>query len=122
MRKTAVLIAGSAVLAALGAALFAAAQKTPLSVSDNVAAVLEKRCVECHSGAEAAESLNLSPDKILEAVGAPSREVQSLKIIDAENPESSYLLKKILGAPGITGARMPRLRKMPKADIEVLKS
>jgi hypothetical protein len=122
MRKATVLMSGLAVLAGLGAALFAAAQKAPLTVPDNVASVLENRCVECHKGPEAAEGLSLAPDKILEAVNAPSQEIPSLKIIDTTDPGSSYLLMKILGARGITGAKMPRLRRMPRADIEVLRA
>jgi hypothetical protein len=122
MRRKAILACGCTVLAGLGAALLAATDKPSVTVPDNVAAVLERRCIECHEGQEAAMGLSLEPAKILKAVNAPSKEIPSLKIIDTTNPESSYLLKKILGAGDITGAKMPRLRPMSPPDVDILKA
>jgi mono/diheme cytochrome c family protein len=122
MKNAPVALCGWALLAGLGAALPSATARPSVSVPANVAAVLEKRCVECHEGREAAMGLSLDPEKISEAIDAPSREIPSLKIIDTADPESSYLLKKILGSRDINGSKMPRLRRMSREDVEVLKA
>jgi mono/diheme cytochrome c family protein len=122
MKKAAIALCGFAVLAGVVAAIDAVAQKAPISVPANVAAVLERRCIECHQGQEAAEGLSLEPAKILEALNAPSKEIPTLKIIDTANPESSYLLKKILGSRDISGSKMPRLRRISREDVDVLKA
>jgi hypothetical protein len=40
-------------------------------------------------------------------VGVPSVEVPELLRVDPGQPDDSYLVMKIEGAPGITGGRMP---------------
>jgi hypothetical protein len=122
MKNAPVALCACALLAGLGAALPSATAQASFTVPANVAAVLEKRCVECHEGAEAAMGLSLEPAKISEAVNAPSKEIPSLKIIDTADPEASYLLKKILGSRDISGSKMPRLRRMSREDVEILQA
>jgi hypothetical protein len=65
-------------------------------------------CAQCHAGASAPLSLSLqvgfSYDQL---VGVPSVEVPELLRVDPGQPDDSYLVMKIEGAPGITGGRMP---------------
>jgi hypothetical protein len=52
--------------------------------------------------------LNLEKSKFLNSlVNIPSQEMPSLKLVDTENPEKSYLLMKIRGDKTIIGTRMP---------------
>ena len=65
-------------------------------------------CTQCHAGASAPLSLSLqvgfSYDQL---VGVPSVEVPELLRVDPGQPDNSYLVMKVEGAPGITGGRMP---------------
>ena len=65
-------------------------------------------CTQCHAGASAPLSLSLqagfSYDQL---VGVPSVQVPELLRVDPGQPDDSYLVMKIEGAPGITGGRMP---------------
>ena len=65
-------------------------------------------CIQCHAGASAPLSLSLqagfSYDQL---VGVPSVEAPELLRVDPGQPDDSYLVMKIEGAPGITGGRMP---------------
>ena len=40
-------------------------------------------------------------------VGVPSTQQPSLQRVNPNNPDNSYLVRKIEGAAGITGQRMP---------------
>ncbi len=65
-------------------------------------------CTQCHAGASAPLSFSLqagfSYDQL---VGVPSVEVPELLRVDPHQPDNSYVVMKIEGAPGITGGRMP---------------
>ena len=65
-------------------------------------------CTQCHAGASAPLSFSLqagfSYDQL---VGVPSVEVPELSRVDPGQPDNSYVVMKIEGAPGITGGRMP---------------
>jgi hypothetical protein len=86
----------------------------PESLKDQLQArtsdILAKNCsvAGCHSGSYPKAKLMLTPETFADAVkNAPSREVDSLRIVDLEKPEMSYLLMKVRGAKGIKGDRMP---------------
>jgi len=117
---------GSLVMAGLvlgGAGIFSAlAQGTVAKdIPSEVAKAFDKQCAGCHSGLFAPKGLKLSPSKIASAIDAPSKEMPKLKLIDTANPEAGYILKKMEGAEGITGVRMPKGRTMPAADFELIK-
>ena len=79
-------------------------------LQENVARIIKKNCsvTGCHKGAYPPMGLNLGKDKFLKSlVNIPSQEVPSLKLVDTENPEKSYLLMKIKGDKSIVGQRMP---------------
>ena len=68
-------------------------------------------CSGCHTGGGAGlpSSMNLSSAAATFAaiVGVPSTQQPSLQRVNPNNPDNSYLVRKIEGAAGITGQRMP---------------
>ena len=73
--------------------------------------VLTPRCSGCHNGVGAAlpGAMNLTNANASFAalVGVASVEVPTLQRVAAGNPSDSYLIRKLEGAPGIVGSRMP---------------
>ncbi len=70
--------------------------------------LIKKRCAGCHSAKNPKAGLNLEPGTLVAAVkDVPSRQVNTLKLVDARGPEKSYLLMKLRGGKGIKGTRMP---------------
>ena len=75
-----------------------------------VKTILKRNCgvSDCHRGTYPRMNLNFEEDKFLKALlNIPSQEIPSLKLVDKENPEQSYLLMKIKGDKAIVGRRMP---------------
>ena len=65
-------------------------------------------CSKCHIGAGAPEGLQLDAAHAYDfLVGVPSAEEPGLLRVNPGNPDSSYMLMKIEGAPGIEGSQMP---------------
>jgi hypothetical protein len=80
------------------------------SLQEEVKNILKRSCSvsDCHRGTYPRMYLNLEEDKFLKALlNIPSQEVPSLKLVDMEKPEKSYLLMKIKGDKAIVGRRMP---------------
>lgn len=74
----------------------------------SVQAIFTGRCIVCHSGAGAAQGLVLSEGLSYSAiVGVPSTQQPELSIIAPNDPEASYLVRKIRGDSSISGSRMP---------------
>jgi mono/diheme cytochrome c family protein len=122
MKKVIIFACAVVALAGLATALSQAAKEPDKDIPSNVVEILKKNCTGCHVGQRPPKGLSLIASKIAAAFDAPSAEKPALKLIDTANPESSYLLKKILGASDITGSRMPRGKHMAEADIEALKA
>jgi len=63
----------------------------------------------CHVGAGAQQGLMLDSvnNSFLDLVGVDSSEILSLLRVDPGNPDNSYLVQKVEGAPNIVGAQMP---------------
>lgn len=68
-------------------------------------------CSGCHTGGGASlpSSMNLSNAAATHAalVGVASTEQPTVLRVSAGDPDASYLVRKLEGAPGITGSRMP---------------
>ena len=97
-------------VAALVAGMTASAAGGPSTITmpDEVKAVIQKNCAVCHKGKYPPQKLNLESASLpASIVDMPSAEQPGLKLVDSESPGSSYLLKKIRGAEGISGKRMP---------------
>jgi mono/diheme cytochrome c family protein len=71
------------------------------SLENEVARILDDACVECHG---AGEDLDLAapPSSLLGKSGATG-----VALVEPGKPDASYLLAKIVGAPGIEGDVMP---------------
>jgi hypothetical protein len=65
-------------------------------------------CTQCHTGNAAPVGLRLDADESHDnLVGIPSGEVPALQRVQPGNAPDSYLIRKLDGAPGIIGDRMP---------------
>jgi hypothetical protein len=70
--------------------------------------VFKAECADCHGGAHPKMQLSLEPAKLPGSVSdVPSREIDTLKLVDTQKPGLSYLVWKVRGVDGIKGARMP---------------
>ena len=80
-------------------------------------------CVRCHSGASAPEGLQLdAAHSYALLVGVPSTEVPSLDRVNPGNPDNSYIVLKLEGAPGIVGVQMPFGGPyLPQSTIDVIR-
>jgi hypothetical protein len=79
-------------------------------LQEEVKTIFKRNCSvsDCHRGTYPRMYLNLEEDKFLKALlNIPSQETPSLKLVDQEKPEKSYLLMKIKGDKAIVGRRMP---------------
>ena len=87
---------------------FSSIQRDIFSSSDTAGRVA---CTSCHNaeGAVIANGLNLTGASAYNAlVNAPSTGNPSTIRVVPGDPETSYLIQKLEGAPGIVGERMPR--------------
>ena len=90
------------------------------SIQDNVFTPI---CVRCHSGAGAPEGLALdAAHSYALLVGVPSNEDAGLLRVKPGVPDSSYLVLKLQGSPGIVGVQMPfGGPPLPQATIDVIR-
>lgn len=73
----------------------------------------------CHVGTNAQQGMDLSAGQAhANIVGVPSREQPNLFRVAPGDPDASYLMQKIEGAPGIVGDRMP-LGRTPLSIDEI---
>ncbi len=110
----------SVVLAVLVAA--AMGTRAEAKVPDEVASLLQKRCVSCHRGKTPPQGLSWERGRIAEAIDRASAQMPELMIIDTAAPDSSYLLKKVRRESGIEGKPMPPLRALDAAELELLQA
>jgi hypothetical protein len=86
---------------------FASIQKDVFETTDTAGRI---SCVTCHTniGRTPAGGLNLLHDLAYDQlVNVNATEVPSLKRVEPGDPDSSYIVHKIEGQPGIVGRRMP---------------
>jgi methionine-rich copper-binding protein CopC len=90
------------------------------SIQDNVFTPI---CSKCHIGASAPEGLQLDAGHSYNLlVGVPSVEQPGLLRVSAGDPDSSYMVHKIEGAPGITGGQRPLGETpLPQATIDAIR-
>ncbi len=84
----------------------------PASLADIQAQVFTPRCAGCHSGPTSStlpSGMDLSSANASHAalVNVASLQVM-LDRVEPGNPDDSYLIRKLEGAPGIAGSRMPQ--------------
>lgn len=80
-------------------------------------------CSKCHIGASAPEGLQLDAAHAYDfLVDVSSNEDPSLKRVNPGNPDASYMVLKIEGAPGIEGGQMPLGETpLPQATIDAIR-
>lgn len=86
---------------------FASIQKDIFETTDAAGRI---SCVTCHTniGRNPAGGLNLLHDLAYDQlVNVNATQVPTLKRVNPGDPESSYMVHKIEGRPGIVGRRMP---------------
>ena len=90
------------------------------SIQDNVFTPI---CSKCHIGASAPEGLQLDAAHSYNLlVGVPSAERPDLLRVNPGNPDASYMVQKIEGAPGIIGGQMPLMETpLPQATIDAIR-
>ena len=109
-------------LAGAGTALSLAGSQRGRDIPANVLAVFKKHCVRCHTGPKPPKGLSLIPAKIAAAIDAPSAEVPGLMIVDPNNPEASYLLKKVRRGSDIAGKPMPPGKALTAEELQLLEA
>jgi hypothetical protein len=90
------------------------------SIQDNVFTPI---CSKCHIGASAPEGLQLDAAHSYNLlVGVASVEESKVLRVDPGNPDTSYMVLKIEGAPGIEGGQMPLGETpLPQATIDAMR-
>ena len=90
------------------------------SIQDNVFTPI---CSQCHIGASAPEGLQLDAVHSYNLlVGVPSNEQPSLMRVNPGDPNNSYMVRKIEGAPGISGGQMPLGETpLPQSTIDAIR-
>src|SRR5215469_18077366 len=91
------------------------------SIQDNVFTPI---CTKCHIGASAPMGLQLDAAHSYSLlVGVPSTEQPNVLRVKAGDPDSSYIVQKLEGAPGITGVQMPFGGPyLPQSTITVIRT
>jgi hypothetical protein len=78
------------------------------NLEERVATLFAGHCVECHSGPDPQQGMSLSRDRFYSNIVArPSIERPDHLLAEPGAPDSSYLVMKLKGSPGIVGRRMP---------------
>lgn len=97
------------------------AQSDKSGLEARVVKIFEDNCTTagCHTGTAPMMGLKLTADEYYaRTINQPSTEKPQLMRIKPGKPDSSYLVMKILGTPGIIGSRMPFGRD-PLTDDEI---
>jgi hypothetical protein len=91
------------------------------SIQDNVFTPI---CTRCHIGAGAPMGLQLDAAHSYSLlVGVPSTEQPNVLRVKAGDPDNSYIVQKLEGAPGITGVQMPFGGPyLPQSTITVIRT
>ena len=97
------------------------AQSGGSALESKVIRIFEENCTTagCHTGTAPMMGLKLTGDEFYaRTIDQPSTEKPQLMRVKPGEPDSSYLVMKIVGAPGIIGSRMPFGRD-PLTDEEI---
>ncbi len=80
-------------------------------------------CTKCHIGAGAPQGLQLdAAHSYALLVGVPSSEQPAVLRVAPGDPDSSYIVRKLEGAPGISGEQMPFGGPyLPQSTIDVIR-
>ncbi len=91
-----------------------------------VVELFERSCAQagCHAPPVPQQELSLTPERFFATtVGVPSMERPDLLRVHPGRPDSSYLVMKVRGAPGIEMARMPLTGdKLTEEEIQTIEA
>ena len=94
------------------------------ALASKTAEIFKRGCATsgCHAGAYPKARLSLEPEKMASAVeNVPSRQIDTLMLVDTKAPQRSYLLMKVRGTEGIRGKTMPLgASALKAADIRTI--
>ncbi len=94
------------------------------NLEEEVVALFERSCARagCHAGPLPQQDMNLDRAHFYaNIVDEPSRERPELKRVDPGHPDSSYLVMKIKGTPGIVGVQMPLIGdKLTDEEVQTI--
>ena len=94
---------------------------TTVSFAADVQPIFDQTCAlaGCHSAASGSASLVLAAGSALDnLVGVPSSQQPGTDRVTPEDPDNSYIVRKIEGASGISGGRMP-LNRSPLSATQI---
>lgn len=98
-------------------------EPTPRSLATDVQPLFDAHCAYagCHDPATRAGTLDLSSatQSRLQLVDVPSVQARMARVTSSD-PANSYLLRKLLGAPGIAGQPMPVGGRLADADLRAI--
>ncbi len=97
------------------------APSTKSELEKQVVKIFEQNCARagCHSGSYPQQGLKLTPEAYFSTtINQPAKQKPSWMRIKPGEPDSSYLVQKILGTDKITGLRMPFGRD-PLSESEI---
>ena len=96
----------------------------PVSFAQTIRPMLERGCAStagCHSGSSPQDALDLTGAKSYDAlVNVPSLHRPSALLVKPGDPKASYCLEKVLGSPGIVGAKMPLTGSLTPGQVKAL--
>ena len=122
MKKVVILAITFSGCVLLGTALAQTGSQAGTVIPADVQAVFKNHCVRCHTGPRPPKGLSLIPGRSAAILDAPSAEVPSLRIVNTEDPETSYMLKKVRRRDDITGRPMPPGKALPAEKLQVLET
>src|SRR5690606_30289201 len=77
--------------------------------------VIEPRCITCHGSGEGGFVMGFTPQSFRAAVVGMASHCFQRVLVEAGDPDASYLVHKVEGRAGICGSRMPYARPALKA-------
>src|SRR5215831_12992318 len=81
----------------------------PVSFAADIQPIFTQTCTSCHNATTRSGGLVLDAGvAFANIVQVPSGQVPSQNYVEPNAPDRSYLFRKITGAAGINGSRMPR--------------
>ena len=96
------------------------------ALETQVVEIFSQTCTQagCHVGPVPQQEMDLTPEHFYQSiVDEPSKGKPDLKRVDPGHPESSYLIHKIEGRPGIEGVQMPLVGdKLSENQVETIKA
>ncbi len=120
MTNKIVAMSGAALILCALAALTSASMPDADAVPENIKSLFGQRCAGCHQGRNPSGNLNLEPANVHAVLGAASRQVPSLRIIDMTEPGASYMLKKVRREKDIKGRPMPPGKALADEEMQAL--